>query len=80
MLDALEADSLAHRVPSEHDRRAVNVLPTEAGLRVMEAARAQKVQRIADKLSLLTQEKLEVVLKTAKLQEESEARTQSAIL
>ena len=80
MLDALEADSLAHREPSEHDRRAVNVLPTEAGLRVMEAARAQKVQRIADKLSLLTPEKLEVVLKTANLLEESEARTHPKIL
>jgi DNA-binding MarR family transcriptional regulator len=30
MLDALEADGLAHREPSEDDRRAVNVLPTEA--------------------------------------------------
>ena len=77
MLDALETDGLAYREPSEDDRRAVNVLPTEAGLHVMEAARARRVQRIADELSFLTQEKLEVVLKAAELLEESEARTQS---
>lgn len=40
----------------------------------MEAARARKVQRIADELS---QEELEVVLKAAELLGESEARTQS---
>ena len=77
MLDALETDDLAYREPSEDDRRAVNVLPTEAGLHVMEAARARKVQRIADELS---QEELEVVLKAAELLEESEARTQSKTL
>ena len=76
MLDALEGDP-AHREPSEDDCRAVNVLLTEAGLHVMEAARARKVQRIADELSFLTQEELEVVLKAAELLEESEARTQS---
>jgi hypothetical protein len=59
---------------------AVNVLFTEAGLHVMEAARARKVQRIADELSFLTQEELEVVLKAAELLEESEARTQSKTL
>ena len=80
MLDALEADGLAHREPSEDDRRAVNVLPTEAGLHVMKAARARRVQRIADELSFLTQEELEVVLKAAELLEESEARTQSKTL
>jgi DNA-binding MarR family transcriptional regulator len=80
MLDALEADGPAHREPSEDDRRAVNVLLTEAGLHVMEAARARKVQRIADELSFLTQEELEVVLKAAELLEESEARTQSKTL
>ena len=77
MLDALETDGLAYREPSEDDRRAVNVLPTEAGLHVMEAARARRVQRIADELSFLTQEELEVVLKAAELLGESEARTQS---
>ncbi len=77
MLDALETDGLAYREPSEDDRRAVNVLPTEAGLHVMEAARARRVQRIADELS---QEELEVVLKAAELLEESEARTQSKTL
>ena len=77
MLDALETDGLAYREPSEDDRRAVNVLPTEAGLYVMEAARARRVQRIADELSFLTREELEVVLKAAELLGESEARTQS---
>ncbi|RUA01478.1 MAG: hypothetical protein DSY88_09040 [Candidatus Poseidoniales archaeon] len=77
MLDALETDGLAYREPSEDDRRAVNVLPTEAGLHVMEAARARRVQRIADELSFLTREELEVVLKAAELLGESEARTQS---
>ena len=77
MLDAFETDGLAYREPSEDDRRAVNVLPTEAGLHVMEAARARRVQRIADELSFLTQEELEVVLKAAELLGESEARTQS---
>jgi hypothetical protein len=46
----------------------------------MEAARARKVQRIADELSFLTQEELEVVLKAAELLEESEARAQSKTL
>jgi len=77
MLDALETDGLAYREPFEDDRRAVNVLPTEAGLHVMEAARARRVQRIADELSFLTREELEVVLKAAELLGESEARTQS---
>jgi DNA-binding MarR family transcriptional regulator len=79
-LDALKADGLAHREPSEYDRRAVNGLPTEAGLHVKKAARARRVQRIANELSFLTQEELEVVLKAAELLEESEARTQSKTL
>jgi DNA-binding MarR family transcriptional regulator len=77
MLDALESDGLAYRQPSEDDRRAVKVLPTESGLRVMEAARARRVQHIADELSFLTQEELDVLLKAAILLEQSESRTQS---
>ncbi|MFP6565779.1 MAG: MarR family transcriptional regulator [Dehalococcoidia bacterium] len=80
ILDALKADGLAHREPSEYDRRAVNGLPTEAGLHVKKAARARRVQRIANELSFLTQEELEVVLKAEELLEESEARTQSKTL
>ena len=77
MLDALETDGLARREPSEDDRRSVNVLPTESGLRVMEAARARRVQHIANELSFLTQEELEVLLKATALLEQAESRTQS---
>lgn len=77
MLDAMEKDGLVHREQSEDDRRTVRVLPTEDGIRVMEAARARRVQHIADELSHLSQEELEVLLKATELLERVESRVQS---
>ena len=76
MLDALEKADLISRKAGQADRRTVRVFATEQGRRLMELARARRVQHIVNELSILSARELELLLEAATLLERVELRAQ----
>jgi DNA-binding MarR family transcriptional regulator len=65
----LEADGLVRRRPHARDGRAVQVEATAAGRRLLQRARARRIELVASKLSDLTAEDLEVLWRAGELLE-----------
>jgi DNA-binding MarR family transcriptional regulator len=76
MMDALEKAHLIWREAGQLDRRTVRIFATEQGIRLMEAARAQRVQHIVDELSFLSLDEVDVLLEATRLLERVEDRAQ----
>jgi len=67
IVNGLERDGLVRRRPHGGDRRAVSVEATPAGRRVLDRARATRIQRIASRLDDLSREEVEVLARAAEL-------------
>ena len=74
ILNGLEADGLAARERMEEDRRYVRVIASAKGKRLLEAARARRLERIAGRLEGLTGEELRVLQAAANILERLEWR------
>ena len=75
ILNGLEADELVTRERSEHDRRVVHVRVTRAGRRLINQARARRLQRIASRLERLDEKGLRVLGAATELLESLEAES-----
>lgn len=69
IVNGLEAERLVRRRPHAADRRAVHVEATAAGRRLLERARAQRIDLVASKLSDLSAEELDLLWQAAELLE-----------
>lgn len=69
IVNGLEADGLVRRRPHAADRRAVHVEATAAGRRVLERARAQRIDLVVSKLKDLPAEELDLLWRAAELLE-----------
>jgi DNA-binding MarR family transcriptional regulator len=69
LVNGLVADGLVRRQPHSTDRRAVVVEATAAGRRVLERARAARIDLVASKLADLTESELELLWRAGELLE-----------
>jgi DNA-binding MarR family transcriptional regulator len=69
LVNGLVTDGLVRRQPHETDRRAVVVEATAAGRRVLERARAARIDLVASKLADLTGAELDLLWQAAELLE-----------
>lgn len=69
IVNGLEADGLVSRRPHAADRRAVEVEVTAAGRRLLQRARARRIDLVASKLDDLSGEELDVLWRAAELLE-----------
>jgi DNA-binding MarR family transcriptional regulator len=69
IVNGLEADGLVRRRPHAADRRAVHVEATAPGRRLLERARAQRIDLVASKLKDLSAEELDLLWRAAELLE-----------
>ena len=70
IVNGLEADGLVRRRQDESDRRAVQLEATAKGRRLLERARAQRIELVASKLEDLPEPDLELLWRAAELLEE----------
>jgi DNA-binding MarR family transcriptional regulator len=69
LVNGLEADRLVRRRPHAADRRAVYIEATAAGRRLLERARAQRIDLVALKLQDLSDKELDLLWQAAELLE-----------
>jgi DNA-binding MarR family transcriptional regulator len=69
IVNGLEADGLVHRRQDDSDRRAVLVEATAKGRRLLERARAQRIDLVASKLGDLAEQDLDLLWRAAELVE-----------
>ena len=69
IVNGLEAERLVRRRPDAADRRAVRVEVTAAGRRLLDRARAQRIDLVASRLSDLSAEELDLLWRAAELLE-----------
>jgi len=67
IVNGLERDGLVRRRPHGRDRRAVNIEATAAGRRLLDRARAARIERVASRLADLGAEELETLARAAEL-------------
>lgn len=70
IVNGLEVGGLVRRRPHESDGRAVMVEPTAAGRRLLERARARRIDLVASRLEDLSAEERELLWQAAELLEE----------
>jgi DNA-binding MarR family transcriptional regulator len=70
IVNGLERDGLVRRRPHGRDRRAVNIETTAAGRRLLDRARAARIERIAAKLDDLDDADVELLGRAAELLDE----------
>jgi DNA-binding MarR family transcriptional regulator len=70
IVNGLERDGLVRRRPHGHDRRAVQVESTAAGRRLLDGARARRLELVASTLSDLSEADLDLLGRAADLLEE----------
>jgi DNA-binding MarR family transcriptional regulator len=70
IVNGLVASGLVRRRPHERDGRAVLVEATAAGKRVLERARARRIDLVASRLADLSEDELELVRRAAELVDE----------
>jgi DNA-binding MarR family transcriptional regulator len=70
IVNGLERDGLVRRRPHGRDRRAVQVEATAAGRRLLERARARRIEHIVSKLDDLSDDDLELLRRAAELVDE----------
>jgi DNA-binding MarR family transcriptional regulator len=69
IVDGLEADRFVRRRQDDSDRRAIRVEATAKGGRLLERARAQRIELVASKLGDLTHDELDLLWRAAELLE-----------
>jgi DNA-binding MarR family transcriptional regulator len=69
IVNGLEAERLVRRRPDAADRRAVQVEATALGRRLLERARAERIDLVATKLGDLSSEELDLLWQAAELLE-----------
>src|SRR5262245_27854662 len=67
IVNGLEHDGLVRRRPHGRDRRAVNIEATAAGRRLLDRARAARIDRVASRLADLGPGELETLARAAEL-------------
>jgi DNA-binding MarR family transcriptional regulator len=70
IVNGLERDGLVRRRPHGSDRRAVQIEATASGRRLLERARARRLELVASKLGELSEAELDVLARAAELLEE----------
>jgi DNA-binding MarR family transcriptional regulator len=70
IVNGLAADGLVRRRPHAEDGRAVLVEPTPTGRRLLQRARARRIDHVAEKLGDLSGPELELLRRAAELLEE----------
>lgn len=70
IVNGLERDGLVRRRPHPIDRRAVSVEVTPAGRRLLERARARRIEHVAAKLEDLTEDDVDLLARAAQLIDE----------
>src|SRR5215216_5074887 len=78
IVDGLEEDGLARRAPDPHDRRLVRVHASAKGKRVLQRARERRIAALAERLSNLDADEIELVRRAAELVEATLRRSSAA--
>jgi DNA-binding MarR family transcriptional regulator len=78
LVDGLEKDGLARRAPDQHDRRLVRVHASARGRRVLQRARERRIAALAERLSNLDANEIELVRHAAELVDTSLRRSSAA--
>jgi DNA-binding MarR family transcriptional regulator len=78
LVDGLEKDGLARRAPDQHDRRLVRVHASARGRRVLQRARERRIAALAERLSNLDANEIELVRHAAELVDSSLTRSSAA--
>lgn len=74
IVNGLERDGLVRRRPHGSDRRAVSIQSTAKGRRLLDRARAARIERVASRLGDLSADQLDVLARAAALLDERFAR------
>ena len=70
IVNGLERDGLVRRRPHGRDKRSVNIEPTRAGRRLLDRARARRIDHVVSKLDDLSEDDLELLARAAELVDE----------
>ena len=67
IVDALARQGLARRAAEPGDRRSVQVTPTPKGKRLLQQGRARRVQALASRVSVLSEDERETLFRAAEI-------------
>jgi len=70
IVNGLERDGLVRRRPHGRDKRSVNIEATGAGRRLLDRARARRIDHVVSKLDDLSDDDLELLARAAELLDE----------
>jgi DNA-binding MarR family transcriptional regulator len=70
IVNGLERDGLVRRRPHGRDKRSVNIESTRSGRRLLDRARARRIDHVVSKLDDLTDDELELLARAADLLDE----------
>ena len=70
IVNGLESDGLVRRRPHGRDKRSVNIEATGAGRRLLDRARARRIEHVVSKLDDLSDDELELLARAAELLDE----------
>jgi DNA-binding MarR family transcriptional regulator len=70
IVNGLERDGLVRRRPHGRDKRSVNIETTRAGRRLLDRARARRIDHVVSKLDDLSDDDLELLARAAELVDE----------
>jgi DNA-binding MarR family transcriptional regulator len=70
IVNGLERDGLVRRRPHRRDKRSVNIEATAAGRRLLDRARARRIDHVVSRLDDLADDELELLARAAELLDE----------
>jgi len=70
IVNGLERDGLVRRRPHGRDKRSVNIEATGSGRRLLDRARARRIDHVVSKLDDLSDDELELLARAAELLDE----------
>lgn len=70
IVNGLERDGLVRRRPHGRDKRSVNIEATGSGRRLLDRARARRIDHVVSKLDGLSDDELELLARAAELLDE----------
>jgi DNA-binding MarR family transcriptional regulator len=70
IVNGLESDGLVRRRPHGRDKRSVNIEATGSGRRLLDRARARRIDHVVSKLDDLSDDELELLARAAELLDE----------
>jgi DNA-binding MarR family transcriptional regulator len=70
IVNGLERDGLVRRRPHGRDKRSVNIEATGSGRRLLDRARARRIDHVVSKLADLSDDELELLARAAELLDE----------